>query len=640
MLIPSGVIIIWTGTHAGIPTGWSRVTGLDGRYVKGTAAATNPNVTGGNATHTHTASAAHNHTISAHTHTITANTMTGGASTGSSNKGSIDISHSHTATSGAVASASVQSVTPNYSSQSNDPPYYEVIFIQSDGTPNGVPDQGVVFFGTSSIPANFYQCEGNNSTPNLSDKYLKGAGANNNAGGTGGSTTNNHTTGHNHTTSHNHASATSTGPTGSGHNQSGGSALANNSHTHSLATVAYNATNSNEDDIMNQSETVEPSYKKLLAIQNRKGSNNIALGLIAMWTGTLASIPTGWVLCDGNNSTPDMRGYFAKVAATTGVIGNTGGSNTHSHANQTHTHDAITHGHNGGTVSHGGAYNSSGTSGSFSTRTSDAHSITTNDISMSFDSVNVASSTDDNQPPFTTVAFIQCTIANTDYTKLFEEIASLTESFKRATTKLLSSTITLTETIRRTVTRTLSSTISLTETMTNIRGYGKIFSDIVTLTETIQRAVTRTVSSTVSLTENLSRGITRALSETVTNVDMTIRKGITRTISSVLTISEEMIRIQGKLLSSTVSLTEDFTKLATKYREMVDNIYLTEIIERIFDKFGRTFEWINALFGDHTPRATTTIDTPTTDNDMNKPLMSSSNEKPDGFIVEQDRPSL
>ena len=55
--VPNGVIFIWTGTNASIPTGWERVTTLDGRYIKATANAVNPNVTGGNATHTHTSTA-------------------------------------------------------------------------------------------------------------------------------------------------------------------------------------------------------------------------------------------------------------------------------------------------------------------------------------------------------------------------------------------------------------------------------------------------------------------------------------------------------------------------------------------------------------------------------------------------------
>ncbi len=38
-------------------------------------------------------------------------------------------------------------------------------------------------------------------------------------------------------------------------------------------------------------------------------------GIICMWSGTIATIPTGWVLCNGANSTPDLRDRFI-VGAT------------------------------------------------------------------------------------------------------------------------------------------------------------------------------------------------------------------------------------------------------------------------------------------------------------------------------------
>ena len=69
-------------------------------------------------------------------------------------------------------------------------------------------------------------------------------------------------------------------------------------------------------------------------------------GGIVMWSGTIANIPTGWVLCDGQNSTPDLRDRFivgARNDTGTGVtfnavngalsgtygVGNTGGEVAH-----------------------------------------------------------------------------------------------------------------------------------------------------------------------------------------------------------------------------------------------------------------------------------------------------------------------
>ena len=39
-------------------------------------------------------------------------------------------------------------------------------------------------------------------------------------------------------------------------------------------------------------------------------------GMIMMWSGTIATIPTGWVLCNGSNSTPDLRNKFVIGAHT------------------------------------------------------------------------------------------------------------------------------------------------------------------------------------------------------------------------------------------------------------------------------------------------------------------------------------
>src|SRR5919108_5936437 len=69
MNLPTGVIILWPSTNGSIPTGFSRVTALDGKYPKG-ANGVNQNTTGGATTHTH-ASPAHHHDLQSHQHTFT-----------------------------------------------------------------------------------------------------------------------------------------------------------------------------------------------------------------------------------------------------------------------------------------------------------------------------------------------------------------------------------------------------------------------------------------------------------------------------------------------------------------------------------------------------------------------------------------
>lgn len=38
--------------------------------------------------------------------------------------------------------------------------------------------------------------------------------------------------------------------------------------------------------------------------------NLLPTGIIVAWSGTIATIPDGWALCDGTNGTPDLRGRF------------------------------------------------------------------------------------------------------------------------------------------------------------------------------------------------------------------------------------------------------------------------------------------------------------------------------------------
>ena len=54
-------------------------------------------------------------------------------------------------------------------------------------------------------------------------------------------------------------------------------------------------------------------------------------GMIMLWRGSVVTIPTGWLLCDGNNNTPDLRNKFVVGAGDTFDPGDTGGSDTHNH---------------------------------------------------------------------------------------------------------------------------------------------------------------------------------------------------------------------------------------------------------------------------------------------------------------------
>ena len=66
-------------------------------------------------------------------------------------------------------------------------------------------------------------------------------------------------------------------------------------------------------------------------------SATVPSGLIAIWSGSLGSIPSGWVLCNGANGTPDLRNSFILGAGSTYAVGTTGGSADAIVVSHTHT---------------------------------------------------------------------------------------------------------------------------------------------------------------------------------------------------------------------------------------------------------------------------------------------------------------
>lgn len=52
----------------------------------------------------------------------------------------------------------------------------------------------------------------------------------------------------------------------------------------------------------------------------------IPSGVIVMWSGSIASVPSGWYLCNGSNGTPDLRNRFIVGAGSTYAVDATGGA--------------------------------------------------------------------------------------------------------------------------------------------------------------------------------------------------------------------------------------------------------------------------------------------------------------------------
>lgn len=58
----------------------------------------------------------------------------------------------------------------------------------------------------------------------------------------------------------------------------------------------------------------------------------VPAGIITAWKGSIASIPDGWVLCDGGNGSPDLRNRFVVGAGDTYAVDDSGGAVNHNHA--------------------------------------------------------------------------------------------------------------------------------------------------------------------------------------------------------------------------------------------------------------------------------------------------------------------
>jgi len=95
----------------------------------------------------------------------------------------------------------------------------------------------------------------------------------------------------------------------------------------------------------NGTTTSKVTLSQILALQS-----GVPSGAILLWSGSSASIPSGWRLCDGNNGTPNLVDRFVLGAGTTTpTVGSVGGSkdaivvsHTHSITDPGHSHSITT----------------------------------------------------------------------------------------------------------------------------------------------------------------------------------------------------------------------------------------------------------------------------------------------------------
>ena len=185
-----------------------------------------------------------------------------------------------------------------------------------------------------------------------------------------------------------------------------------------------------------------------LADARLSNSSLFVTGMIMLWYGSVASIPSGWVLCDGNNNSPDLRNRFVVGAGTGGNYSpdDTGGSAdavlvSHTHNLQNHVHgvnltsNTDTHNHSindpghthtmnfnqGNIISSGGAFGlkDSGTANRINTNTTGitvnndghSHTISGNTGTPSTNTTDTLgeSATNKNLPPYYALCYIMKT---------------------------------------------------------------------------------------------------------------------------------------------------------------------------------------------------------------------------------------
>ena len=83
---------------------------------------------------------------------------------------------------------------------------------------------------------------------------------------------------------------------------------------------------------LNTSATPQVKYGELSCVIGNTTFYMVPRGAIIMWSGSVASIPPGWQLCDGTNGTPDLRDKFIIGAGGTYSPGSTGGATSHTHS--------------------------------------------------------------------------------------------------------------------------------------------------------------------------------------------------------------------------------------------------------------------------------------------------------------------
>lgn len=273
--------VTWTNKSS-IPIGWSEHSASINYILRGASSGANGGTATSATTHSHTYSHNHTHSTNTHTHYGGTGSISGVFSVaGSGAVSTPDGQQQHTVT-GSSSSASHSAnttgtnATTSGTGSTEEPSWYKlrsVVATSSTVAPNGI----IAMLDTTTVPANWTACDGNNGTPNINGYggFIKNSNGAGEIGNTGGSNTHTHTNSHSHTSSSTagtHGSGTvafSSGHTTDELTSAGGTASPTTTHSHTP-----NATSGNTSGTVSaaaqdySSSSNEPAYVNMYFIMS------------------------------------------------------------------------------------------------------------------------------------------------------------------------------------------------------------------------------------------------------------------------------------------------------------------------------------------------------------------------------------
>ena len=198
----------------------------------------------------------------------------------------------------------------------------------------------VAWSGTEdNVPEGWSICNGENGTIDLLDKFVLGSGPNHAVGETGGSEEVTLTVAqlakHSHgayiegNTSYSEqkyalkSAGTFTNKMGTTSISKAGSDEPHPNMPPYYTLLYIQKTSATPTDYMTTEEVMAAIQE---AVSNIPASGGVPINTITIWSGSVEDIPAGWVLCDGQDGRPDLRGRFVLGAGGAYTPGAAGGS--------------------------------------------------------------------------------------------------------------------------------------------------------------------------------------------------------------------------------------------------------------------------------------------------------------------------